>query len=270
MRPFDEVGEGVFRRRYESLDLNVGVILGDDEVMVIDSRESHRHADLLREELRGLTDLPVRHLVNTHWHWDHVWGNARFDGSAIWGHERTRTEMIERGEEARAGVLEWISAESHYAVAEVVLTPPDHTIVALADVMVGGRTIELRYHGRAHTDADVIIHVPDAGVSFLGDLIEEGAPPNFGDAFPLEWPVTLGVILPTLHETVVPGHGDVVDRDFVDVQRGELDLVATVVREVAAGADPMAVLVRMPYPDSFGRDAIRRGLAQLTGRAPEF
>jgi len=270
MRPFEEIGDRVFRRRYDSLDLNVGVIIGDEEVMVIDSRESHRHADLFREELRVLTDLPVRHLVNTHWHWDHVWGNARFAGSAIWGHQRTRTEMIERGEEARAGVLEWISAESHDAVTEVVLTPPDHTIVALADVVVGGRPVWLRYHGRAHTDADLVVHVPDAGVSFMGDLIEEGAPPNFGDAFPLEWPVTLGVILATLHDTVVPGHGDVVDRDFVDAQRGELESVAAVVREVAAGADPTAALIRMPYPDSSGRDAIRRGLGQLTGTAPNF
>jgi glyoxylase-like metal-dependent hydrolase (beta-lactamase superfamily II) len=265
MQPFAEVGERVYRRRYESLDLNVGVVIGEDEALVIDSRASHRQADELLAEISVLTTLPVRHLVNTHWHWDHVWGNARFPRVDIWGHERTRTEMIEHGEQARAVVLGEMSPGERAAVREVELVPPDRTFTAVADVVVGGRVVELRYHGRAHTNADIVIHVPDAGVSFLGDLIEEGAPPNFGDSYPMEWAVTLDVILPTLHATVVPGHGDIVDRQFVSAQRDEIAEVARLVGEVASGAERATSLAAMPYPETFGEDALRRGLGQITG-----
>ncbi len=270
MSPFDEVGDGVFRRRYEFLDLNIGVIVGEDEVMVVDSRCSHIEADELLVEIAGLTDLPIRHLVNTHFHWDHVWGNARFEHSTIWGHERTRSEIVERGELARERALERLPADRRREVREVVLTPPGSTMVGLRDVTVGGRLVQLRYHGRAHTDSDVIVHVPDSGVSFMGDVIEEGAPPSFGDSYPLEWPLTLAVILPTLHPTIVPGHGDVVDPAFVEAQRNELESIAEGIRSVAAGSDPDAALAVMPYADEACQVATRRGVAQLTGASPNL
>lgn len=266
MQPFDEVGDRVFRRRYEYLDSNIGVVIGDDEVLVVDSRATHRQADELIAELAVLTTLPVRYLVNTHWHWDHVWGNARFPNVEIWGHTRTRLEIIERGEEARADVLGWIEEEHRRATQEVELVAPEHTFTALADLVVGGRLVQLRYHGRAHTDADVVIHVPDAGVTFLGDLVEEGSPPSFGDSYPLDWPVTLEVVEQTLHPVVVPGHGDVVGRVFVATQRAELAEIARLVEEASAGADREATLRAMPYPEEYSAEALERGLAQLAGR----
>lgn len=262
MLPFDEVGDRVFRRRYESLDLNVGVVVGEGELLVVDSRASHREADELLAELAAFGSLRVSHLVNTHWHWDHVWGNARFSGVELWGHARTRSELIERGELERSRVRGLLSEELHPDIDEVELVPPDRTFTALADVMVGGRRVELRHHGRGHTNADIVIHVPDAGVSFLGDLIEEGAPPQFGSSYPLEWPVTLEVIEASLHPVVVPGHGDVVDCGFVTAQRRELERVADLVAEAMAGGPVEELAASMPYPEEFGRVAISRGLAQ--------
>jgi hypothetical protein len=81
----------------------------------------------------------------------------------------------------------------------------------------------------------------------------------------MEWAVTLDVVLPTLQTAIVPGHGDVVDRDFVAAQRDEIAEVAQRVREVAAGGDRAASVAAMPYPEAFGEDAMRRGLAQVTG-----
>lgn len=259
---FDEIGDRVFRRRYESLDLNIGVVVGEDEVLVIDTRASHRQADELRAELAALTALPVRHLVNTHWHWDHVWGNARFPEGTITGHANCLPALIERGEEARRDVLAWMPDEHHPAVLEVEIVPPSETLTAMRDIVVGGRTVELRHHGRGHTDADLVIHVPDAGVTFMGDLIEEGAPPSFGDSYPLEWPITLDVILPTLQSVVVPGHGDVVDRAFVESQRDELAVVADRIREIAAGVDRAAALDQMPYPEEVAGVAMERAISE--------
>ena len=227
MSVFQELGDGIFRRRYESLDLNIGVVIGEEAVLLVDSRASHRQADQLRAELTTLTSLPVGWVVNTHFHWDHTWGNARFPEAALWGHDRCRSEMIGNGEAARQAVLEWMPAEHHDAVNEVIITPPTETFSSSVLLDIGGRVVELRHHGLGHTNSDIVVRVP--GVLFAGDLIEEGAPPAFGDSYPLDWGETLDSIM--LETTVVPGHGDVVDAGFVATQQAEIEDIAAAARE---------------------------------------
>ena len=88
----------IFRRRYPSLDLNIGVVIGGDGVLVIDTRASHGQAEELRSEIAGLTSLPIRWVVNSHWHWDHTFGNAVFPDAALWGHRRCREFLLEHVE----------------------------------------------------------------------------------------------------------------------------------------------------------------------------
>lgn len=264
MSVFQELGDGVFRRRYESLDLNIGVVIGAEAVLVVDSRASHRQADQLREELATLTSLPVGWVINTHFHWDHTWGNARFPEAELWGHERCRSEMIDRGEAARLGVLEWIPAEQHDAVNEVVITPPTRTFASSALVDIGGRVVELRYHGLAHTNSDIAVRVADSGVLFAGDLIEQGAPPAFGDSYPLDWGQTLDSIV--LEATMVPGHGDVVDGGFVATQQAEIEAIADTARAGHSEGVPIDDLITGgPYPTETMRQAFTRAYDQLAG-----
>jgi glyoxylase-like metal-dependent hydrolase (beta-lactamase superfamily II) len=105
---FDELADGVFRRRFASLDLNVGVVVGEEGLLVVDTRASHREADQLIEELNTLTTLPVSWVVNTHWHWDHTFGNSRFPAADIWGHRLCREALLERPEEMIQGALKWL------------------------------------------------------------------------------------------------------------------------------------------------------------------
>ncbi len=259
MTVFDELGDDVFRRRYESLDLNIGVIIGEDAVLLIDSRASHGQADVLREELQTLTKLPVGWVVNTHFHWDHTWGNARFPEAELWGHELCRSEMVENGETARQGVLDWIPAEYRAAVKEVEITPPTHTFSENVSIDIG-RHIELTYYGRGHTNSDIVVHVDR--VLFAGDLLEEGAPPSFGDSYPLDWPDTVGDIWH--RPTVVPGHGDVVDKRYLSDQRDELKAVAELARYGhREGADIARIIDRGPYPPATMESALTRAYAQL-------
>ena len=135
MSVFDELGDGVFRRRYESLDLNIGVVIGEEAVLLVDSRASHRQADQLRAELTTLTSLPVGWVVNTHFHWDHTWGNARFPEAALWGHEQCRSEMIDNGEAARRQVLERIAQGAANKLTNAALDPisgiPEYKVCAV-------------------------------------------------------------------------------------------------------------------------------------------
>jgi glyoxylase-like metal-dependent hydrolase (beta-lactamase superfamily II) len=127
-----------------------------------------------------------------------------------------------------------------------------------ADLEVGGRRVELRFSGRGHTDHDLVVVVPDAGVAFWGDLVEEGAPPVYADdAFPLQWPATLDRLLAWAPTVVVPGHGDVVGHGFVRGQGEELAAMAGLCRRVAAGElAAEAAVAAAPFPAATARDAL--------------
>lgn len=255
---FDELGDGVFRRRYDSLDLNVGVVLGDDGILIVDTRSTHEEADELILDLRALTDLPVRWVVNTHWHWDHAFGNALFPDCEIWGHDLCRTGMERFGERMKRDARSWLPRSQHTEVDAVVVVPPDRTFSDSVSLAIG-RAVNLTYHGLAHTDADIVVTVPESEVAFFGDMIEESGPPNFGDSYPLVWPETLQAAMADMPNVAVPGHGDVVDEDFLRTQLEELAAVARLAGEVAAGAlDAETASIRGPYPEDVMQSALAR------------
>ena len=257
---WQEVGHRVYRRRYRSLDLNVGAVVGDDEVLVVDTRSFAAEAARLLADLRALTRLPCRQVVNTHAHFDHCFGNATLRPAGIWGHDRCAAHLRTRAAQERAHLLRWLP-EAAGELEGLELDPPDRTVGAAgADLGVGGRRVELRFLGRGHTDHDLVVVVPDAGVAFWGDLVEEGAPPVYADdAFPLQWPATLDRLLAWAPTVVVPGHGDVVGHGFVRGQRDELAAMAALCRRVAAGELPAEEAVRAaPFPAEVAREALAR------------
>src|ERR1700750_1285922 len=103
MSIWTEVGERVFTRRYAFYDQNIGAILRADGVLILDTRTSHRQADEILADLKSLTPLPVRAVVNTHGHNDHAFGNHRFRPAPIWGHERCARMVADTGAEQLRG-----------------------------------------------------------------------------------------------------------------------------------------------------------------------
>jgi len=279
MNPWREIADRVFIRRFAFFDQTIGAILGRECVLVIDTRSTLLQARELLDDLRQVTTLP--HVVlNTHAHFDHVLGNAAFRPCEIWGEDGCARFMRDLGLERRAEVATQMPEIAADLLASPV-DPPDRTFVREATLDLGDRRVDLRFLGRGHTDHDVVARVPDAGVVFAGDLVEEGAPPSFGDAFPLDWPATLGQLLDAVDEgQVVPGHGEVVDRDFVAGQLGEIAFLAEMARRQwpdlrAAGHDPAGPAPEHLVADaarhlgwSAGpvREALSRGIAQAAGR----
>lgn len=275
---WQEVGDRVFVRRYPFFDQGIGAILGDGEVLLVDTRSTAAQARELRADVRRLTGAPWQ-VVNTHHHFDHTFGNAIFRPAETWGQERCAERLRRDGEATRAeiaGEMPEIAAE----LAETVVDPPDRTFRERAELTIGGRAVELVHLGRGHTDNDVIVRVPDAGVLFAGDLLEQGAPPYFGDSYPLDWPATLGHLLDLVAGPIVPGHGDVVDRDFAAAQLAEIALVAERAHREwpelsAAGHDPAGPAPRvlaedvarlLGWPRNTVVEALSRAILQLSGR----
>jgi glyoxylase-like metal-dependent hydrolase (beta-lactamase superfamily II) len=256
---WQEVGDGVFRRRYRSLDLNVGAVLGGDQVLLVDTRSCQMEAAELRDDLRALTSLPCRQVVNTHAHFDHCFGNAAFRPAAIWGQRRCAEVLRTRGEEQRANAVRWLPQAAE-RLARLEIVAPDRLVGERAAVDLGGRRVELAHLGRGHTDNDLVVLV--AGVAFAGDLLEEGGPPQFGDAWPLEWPGTLQRLTGTGPAVVVPGHGDVVDLAFLGGQVEEHRAMAALCRRVLRGELPAAEAIGLaPFPAAIARKALQRAAA---------
>jgi glyoxylase-like metal-dependent hydrolase (beta-lactamase superfamily II) len=274
-----EVGDRCWVRRYDEWDVNVGVVAGSDAWLVIDTRGTLRQGEQLLEDVRRL-GAATRHIVaNTHLHFDHTFGNKAFAdaGSVIHAHENAVSGMLERGEwikdQARESLVDGVSDEQ--TLRDLIDTPmlPATATFAVARVIdLGDRQVELLHLGNGHTDGDVIAVVGDTGVVYAGDLIEESAHPSYGnDSFPLEWPDTVDRLSQLLgaDSRVVPGHGVVVDREFVQSQGGDLGTVANTISGLHHNGVSLDDALRhtddWPYPAADLADAIRRGYAQLGG-----
>ncbi len=262
---WQEIADRVLVLRYRFFDQTIGVVAGDDGLLVIDTRTSLQQGRELLEDIRQLTSLPVRVVVNTHRHSDHCFGNRVLRPAPIWGHIRCAEGLVETGPTQRQRLVESFPDLAGEWLA-VVVDPPERTFHQEARISIGGRMIEMRYLGRGHTDGDIIVSVADAAVVFAGDLLENGAPPSYGDAFPLDWPDTAAAILPFVTGPVVPGHGEPADRAFAEGQVAELRATADLVREVARGElSAEAAETQGPFGPETTRLAVRRGLAKLEG-----
>jgi glyoxylase-like metal-dependent hydrolase (beta-lactamase superfamily II) len=266
-----ELGDRVFVRRYEFYDQNIGVILGRAEVLVVDTRSTYAQAREIQDHLRELTDDPVGVVVDTHGHFDHVFGNGIFRPAKIWGHERCVTFMVRNGEARKKtiAVEEPLLADD---LSEIVIDPPDRVFATKARIEVGGREVVLRYLGRGHTDHDIVIEVPGTDVTFAGDLLENGNVPFFGDAYPLEWPDTaraIAVRVDADRGIVVPGHGDHAGRAMADAQVASLETLLDLARRVEGGELTIdEAIAEHPFPEHPPEDARRgfeRALRQLRG-----
>ncbi|MBO0609266.1 MBL fold metallo-hydrolase [Myceligenerans salitolerans] len=257
-----EVADGVLVRRYDELDLSVGLVVGGESCLVVDTGGDAGQGTELAAAVREVTPLPWR-VALTHSHFDHSFGTEAFVPCAVWAHRRCRADLVATGERQRE---EWAhhyrergEEETADRVAAVRPVLPDHLVDDRAELDLGGRPVVLRHFGPAHSDHDLAVHVPDAGAVFAGDLVEHGAPPQFGDSFPQHWPAALDGILALDAPVVLPGHGDPVDRGFVREQRAELATVARLCREVAAGTlTPERAVARSPYPEEFTLAALAR------------
>jgi glyoxylase-like metal-dependent hydrolase (beta-lactamase superfamily II) len=245
-----EVGDGVLARRYAELDLTVGLVLGAERALVVDTRGDALQGAELAAAVRALTPLPLAVAI-THAHFDHCFGTAAFRPCAVHAHPRCRAAIEATAPTQRAQWSAHYRAGGDDATADALAAtdPPLPDAPAPAALDLGGRAVDLLHLGRGHTDHDLVVHVRDTGTVFAGDLVEQGAPPDLGDAVVADWPGTLTALLVLRPDTVVPGHGDPVDAAFVAEQRDCLAEVAALHAAVAAGElDLAGAERRSPYP----------------------
>lgn len=263
-RAWHEVADRVFVRRFLDLNLNVGLVVGDEAALLVDTRASERQGRELADEIRRIAHGRLI-VANTHHHYDHAFGNYAFLPAEIWGHEQCSAHLRADSRTTQLALAE-ARPESAQEYMETHITPPTNTFRQSASLELGGRNVDLTHFGRGHTDNDVVAVVPDAHVVFAGDLVEQGAPPSFEDSYPLDWPGTLGRMLDAVSGIVVPGHGEVVGQEFVEGQLAELSALAQLAHRVRFdGGSVNDALPLSPFPAAAARTALLRAFAQLAG-----
>lgn len=273
MNRFVEVAREVYLLRYPVLDVNVTLVVGDGEALLVDTLSTDAQARELADAARAVTGYPWT-LVNTHHHFDHCFGNAVLaaGGRPVWGQEEAAALLAEQAARLqRQWYAQFAPSQPELAagLAAVRVLPPDHTVHQQATVRLGDRLVLLRHLGRGHTAGDLVVQVPDADLLLAGDLVEQSGPPAFEDAYPLEWPETVAALLRLAGPgtTVVPGHGTPVDREFVAAQHRDLAALAWLIRDGDAdGAPAEAVAATAPFGPAVALTAVQRGYAELAGR----
>jgi glyoxylase-like metal-dependent hydrolase (beta-lactamase superfamily II) len=253
------VADGVLVRRYAELDLSVGLLIGSDHCLVVDTRSDPGQGAELHAAVREVTRQPCT-VVLTHAHFDHCLGTAAFLPAPVWAHPRCRDDLARGGAAQHAEALSWYRAQPVPREPQLVRpVVPDRVVAKHVELDLGDRQVLLTHPGRGHTDHDIAVWSPDTGVLFAGDLVEQGADPDFTDAYPLDWPAAVTELLQLGPRIVVPGHGDPVDAEFATAQRDSLRALAELCRAVLAGEqDAASTLTASPFTSATTRAALAR------------
>ncbi len=240
---FEKITEGVYYASSNGGPMATGgnhpIIVGDHDVFLVDAGTTPAAARALLEDMKLITDKPVRWVVNTHFHYDHTAGNSIFGPEVqIIGHEYIRHAILdldvlhhepfltalnnipgqvdtlkkqiadEKDPTKRAALEKALAAkQADWEEFKVIKpTPPTMTYNSKMTLYQGQREIQLLFLGRGHTQGDTFVYLPKERIICTGDMMES-QPAYMGDALFDEWLKTLDALKEMNFDTVLPGHG---------------------------------------------------------------
>jgi glyoxylase-like metal-dependent hydrolase (beta-lactamase superfamily II) len=261
-----EIAPGVYviTDRRVPLVPNIGIILGNDAVLVVDTGMGPANGQKVLDSAKKLAGGKPLILTLTHFHPEHGFGAQVFKGVARIHYNRAQRDELAAKGEGYLGMFKTFGPGVAEALEGTNLVEPDDVYEgASASIDLGGRTVELRTWGLAHTGGDQVVWLPKERILFAGDLAEERIfpifpwfPPNDADIDGARWAQVLGELIAWNPAIVVPGHGDIGGAEILKAVRDYmLDLGRRVAVERKAGKDADAIVaslgpkVRAEHPD---------------------
>jgi cyclase len=235
---------------------NVGIVITDDAVVAVDAQYPVSGADF-RASIQNYTDKPVTHLLLTHVHGDHVFGNQAFEDCTIVSHRRLKERM------ERSLADEWAPGNLEKMLEDYRKSRPERAYLFEGlRIVLPTETIEDSYalpgleftHLPGHTDCSSIVYVPDDRICFAGDLMFAKAFPWAGDptANPDHWIESFRKLLEMDVETYVPGHGPLCGKDEFEKHLAWFEAARDKMREfISMGASEEEAIDRASYPELY-------------------
>ena len=258
---------------------NAGIVALGDRALVFDTFLTPAAARDLRSAAEALTGQPVAYVVNSHYHMDHIHGNAVFADATIIATGKTRERIATRGAEVLAEArqhpeypasldaeiasaatpelrADLVALQGDYralaaALPELTLRLPDITFEQRLTLHGTARSVEILSYGGGHTSSDAFLLLPAERVAFLGDLLGVRTHPSFGQANLAQWDTILARIEALAIETVVPGHGPVGTLADVAPLRQYLSDCETMAHEAIARGETVEQMAALPLPAAY-------------------
>ena len=217
-----------------SFGANVGIIVGKDGIVVVDTLISSKEAQRFIADIRAVSDKPIRYVVNTHEHLDHSLGNADFIrlGAVVVSHANCK-----KNAEAAASTI--LQKAKNYGLTDEMLqgTKTAEASLTFSDKMeidLGDHKVELIYAGSSHTDGSIIVYVPDTRTLFAGDILFTNFHPNMRDGDVKSWISVLDYIAAMDAVSIIPGHGPLSTKKDIQEMKQYLMTCDKIGRELSA------------------------------------
>ncbi len=222
-----------------SFGANAGIIIGKDGIVVVDTLISAKEAQRFIKDIRAVSDKPLRYVVDTHDHLDHVLGNSEFAklGAAIIAQAGTKAAMVKNGD----GLLQRAKyfGLSDEAMSGTTVVVPSLTFSDAMEIDLGDRKIEVIHAGPSHTNGSSIVYVPDSKTLFAGDVLFTNYHPNMRDGDIQGWIKALDLIASMDVMNIIPGHGPLsTKKDVVDMKNYSIAFDAKAKELLGKSSDP--------------------------------
>jgi glyoxylase-like metal-dependent hydrolase (beta-lactamase superfamily II) len=267
----------VIPNRRVQLVPNIGIIGGTHSVLVVETGMGPRNAEKVLAFAADYAKGRELYLTTTHFHPEHAFGAQVFAGQATYLLDQAQADDLASKGPGYIGMFRGLGEPVARQLEGVELAAPDVVYDGSYDLDLGGRVVQLRATGRAHTKGDQVITVPDAGVMFTGDLVETGQfaifpwfPPHDTDVSGTRWITVMERLAAAHPQVVVPGHNDIDGPQLLTDVHDYLTLLRDETwrrQDSAMGEDTIAAevadLMIKRHPDWEGREWIRPGVGCL-------
>ena len=222
-----EIADGIYihygkhEHFYEEKDnvgdiANLGFIIGDNSIAVIDTGGSHQVGEAFKLAIKKISKKPIKYVINTHGHQDHVFGNSAFvsEGATVYGHYNLKKFLKERGSQYVRQIVEAgdkVKGTSIIFPHKIIATTSSDETKKISNEIIidlGNRKLLLTSHPTAHTYSDATVLDLKTKTFFVGDLVQDERAPTM-DGLTKEWIKLLDEISKVDFKIMIPGHGKI-------------------------------------------------------------